>query len=63
MALTRLVPMLHVSDIRRSLAFYRDQLGFTLLSPEDLLATSARTTSGLFTAISGATAWTWASSA
>lgn len=37
MALTRLVPMLHVSDIRRSMAFYCDQLGFRLLSPEGLL--------------------------
>ena len=34
MALTRLVPMLHVVDVDRSLAFYRDRLGFTLLSPE-----------------------------
>jgi uncharacterized glyoxalase superfamily protein PhnB len=34
MALTRLVPMLHVSDIEQSLAFYRDGLGFTLRSPE-----------------------------
>jgi catechol 2,3-dioxygenase-like lactoylglutathione lyase family enzyme len=37
MALARLVPMLHVTDIRRSLGFYRDQLGFQLLSPEPLL--------------------------
>lgn len=34
MALTRLVPMLHVADIERSLAFYRERVGFTLLSPE-----------------------------
>ena len=34
MALTRLVPMLHVVDVERSLAFYRDRLDFTLLSPE-----------------------------
>ena len=34
MALNRLVPMLHVVDVERSLAFYRDLLSFTLLSPE-----------------------------
>jgi catechol 2,3-dioxygenase-like lactoylglutathione lyase family enzyme len=34
MKLTRLTPMLHVSDIERSLAFYRDGLGFTLVLPE-----------------------------
>jgi uncharacterized glyoxalase superfamily protein PhnB len=33
-ALTRLTPMLHVADVPRSLAFYRDALGFTLVSPE-----------------------------
>ena len=34
MAFKRLVPMLHVVDVDRSLAFYRDRLDFTLLSPE-----------------------------
>lgn len=34
MTLTRMTPMLHVSDIERSLAFYRDGLGFALISPE-----------------------------
>jgi uncharacterized glyoxalase superfamily protein PhnB len=34
MRLSRMVPMLHVSDIERSLAFYRDALGFCLASPE-----------------------------
>jgi catechol 2,3-dioxygenase-like lactoylglutathione lyase family enzyme len=34
MALTRLVPMLHVADFDRSLAFYRDGLGFQVTSPE-----------------------------
>jgi catechol 2,3-dioxygenase-like lactoylglutathione lyase family enzyme len=37
MTLTRLVPMLHVSDVERSLGFYRDHLGFTLVSPESAL--------------------------
>lgn len=34
MTLTRMVSMLHVTDLERSLAFYRDTLGFTLRSPE-----------------------------
>jgi len=34
MKLTRLTPLLHVSDVERSLAFYRDGLGFTLISSE-----------------------------
>src|SRR4029450_3244624 len=34
MALTRLTPMLHVADVERSLAFYRDHLGFSVVSPE-----------------------------
>jgi hypothetical protein len=29
--------MLHVADVRRSLAFDRERLGFTLLSPEPLV--------------------------
>jgi uncharacterized glyoxalase superfamily protein PhnB len=37
MTLTRLTPMLHVADVDRSLAFYRDNLGFTLVSPESAL--------------------------
>src|SRR4029453_14552822 len=37
MALTRLTPMLHVADVERSLAFYRDHLGFMLVSPEAAL--------------------------
>ena len=37
MTLTRLTPMLHVADVERSLAFYRDHLGFTLMSPESAL--------------------------
>ena len=37
MALTRLTPMLHVADVARSWAFYRDALGFTLVSPESAL--------------------------
>jgi catechol 2,3-dioxygenase-like lactoylglutathione lyase family enzyme len=37
MAIQRLVPMLHVADIRRSLAFYRGRLGFTMLSAEELV--------------------------
>jgi uncharacterized glyoxalase superfamily protein PhnB len=34
MTLARLVPMLHVAHVERSLAFYRDRLDFELLSPE-----------------------------
>lgn len=34
MRLSRMIPMLHVSDIGRSLGFYRDRLDFTLVSPE-----------------------------
>lgn len=34
MTLTRLTPMLHVADVERSRVFYRDHLGFTLVSPE-----------------------------
>jgi uncharacterized glyoxalase superfamily protein PhnB len=37
MTLARLTPMLHVADVERSLAFYRDNLGFTLMSPESAL--------------------------
>jgi uncharacterized glyoxalase superfamily protein PhnB len=41
MALNRLVPMLHVADIERSLAFYRERLGFTpvmFFYPDDVVA-------------------------
>lgn len=34
MAMTNLIPMLCVSDVRKSLDFYRDTLGFELESPE-----------------------------
>jgi catechol 2,3-dioxygenase-like lactoylglutathione lyase family enzyme len=37
MTLTRLTPMLRVADVQRSLAFYRDHLGFMLVSPESAL--------------------------
>ena len=37
MTLARLTPMLHVADVQRSLGFYRDHLGFTLVSPESAL--------------------------
>src|SRR5262245_66326575 len=37
MTLTRLTPMLRVADVERSLAFYRDHLGFMLVSPESAL--------------------------
>jgi hypothetical protein len=43
MKLTRLTPLLHVSDVERSLAFYRDGLGFTLVSPEAAVTTSRST--------------------
>jgi len=35
MKLKNLIPMLNVSDIRRSLDFYRQVLGFEVVSPED----------------------------
>ena len=37
MTLTRLTPMLRVADVQRSLALYRDHLGFTLVSSESAL--------------------------
>jgi uncharacterized glyoxalase superfamily protein PhnB len=37
MRLSRMVPMLHVSDSERSLAFYREALGFSLASPESVV--------------------------
>jgi len=37
MTLTRLTPMLRVADVQRSPAFYRDHLGFMLVSPESAL--------------------------
>jgi len=37
MKLKQLVPMLNVSDVQASLAFYRDALGFDMVSPEEAL--------------------------
>ena len=39
-------PMLHVVDVDRSLAFYRDRLGFMLLSPEVAVKEWGRRISG-----------------
>ena len=38
MSFNKLTPMLNVSDIEASLAFYRDALGFDVVSPEELVS-------------------------
>ncbi len=38
MTLTRLIPMLNVSDIDNSIEFYREALGFDVVSPRELVA-------------------------